>query len=49
MLNFKFCSEVLKTCPFPYLYGKVEKDENEMFTDFIIKDLNDKICELLNY
>lgn len=48
MLNFKFCSEVLKTCPFPYLYGKVEKDENEMFTDFIIKDLNDKICELLN-
>lgn len=47
MLDFKFCSEILKTCPFPYLYGEVLKDDNNVFTDFIIKDLNDKTCKLL--
>lgn len=47
MLDFKFCGEILKTCPFPYIYGEVVKDDDNIFTDFIIKDLNDKTCKLL--
>lgn len=48
MLNFKLCSEILKVCPLPCVYGQAIKNEEEIFTDFIIKDFNDKLCELLN-
>ncbi|MDU6113741.1 MAG: PAS domain-containing sensor histidine kinase [Paeniclostridium sordellii] len=48
MEDFKIYSRLLKTCPSPYMYGEVAKNEDEIVTDFIIKDLNDKTCKLLN-
>lgn len=48
MLNFELCNEILKVCPLPCVYGQAIKNEEEIFTDFIIKDFNDKFCELVN-
>lgn len=48
MLKFELYSKVLNACPVPYIYGTAIKDENEIIIDFIIKDLNDKGCNLLN-
>ncbi|MCQ4699332.1 hypothetical protein NE452_18245, partial [Paeniclostridium sordellii] len=48
MEDFKIYSRLLNTCPSPSRYGEVAKNEDEIVTDFIIKDLTDKTCKLLN-
>lgn len=48
MLNFKLCSEILKLCPLPCIYGQAIKNEEGIFTDFIIEDFNDKLCKLVD-
>lgn len=47
-MEFELYSEILNECPLPYVYGRAIKDENKIIKDFIIKDLNDKGCNLLN-
>ncbi len=46
-MKFEFYSEILNKCPLAYIYGRAIKDENKIIKDFIIKDLNDKSCNLL--
>lgn len=49
MLDFSFYDDILKLCPLPCICGQAIKDNDGIFIDFIIKDINDKLINVLNF